>query len=133
MLAFHNYCVGLGVEFCSEVTSALHLVERHHLGMPPSQLDLPPAVPGSQLGPTQPFPLSVACTDLATGHLVQLRELAPNQVKLVGSMQAMSSMQAVADSLVGAAVTRIDWAEAQASEWLEQLVHTSACSIVATA
>ena len=51
----------------------------------------------------------------------------------MGSMLAGGSMQAVVDSLVGAAVARIDRAEVLASERLEQLVHTSARAVVATA
>ena len=49
------------------------------------------------------------------------------------SSQDLGCTQAVVDSLVGAAVARIDRAEAQASERLEQLVHTSARAVVATA
>ena len=102
-------------------------------------------MPGSQLGTTQPFPPSMACTDLATGHPIPLKELAPNQVELMGSTQAVDSAQAmgsmlaggstqaVVDSLVGVAVARIDQAEVLASERLEQLVHTSAWAVVATA
>ena len=102
-------------------------------------------MPGSQLGATQPFPPSVACTDLATGQPIPLRELAPDQVELVGSTQAMDSaqavgsmlaggsMQAVVDSLVHVEVARIDRAEVLDSERLEQLVHTSTRAVVATA
>ena len=67
MLALRDYCTGLGAEFCDTVTSALHLAARHRLGAPPPQVAQALAVPGSQLDTTQPFPPSVACTDLATG------------------------------------------------------------------
>ena len=70
MLALRDYCMGLGAEFCDTVSSALRLAARHRLGAPPSPLALPPAVPSGQLGPTQPLPPSVACTDLATGQPV---------------------------------------------------------------
>ena len=145
MLALRDYCAGLGAEFCDTVTSALHLAARHRLSAPPPQFAQALAVPGSQLDTTQPFPPSVACTDLATSQPIPLRELAPDQVELVGSTQAVDSAQAmgsmlaggstqaVVDSLVGAAVARIDRAEVLASERLEQLVHTSARAVVATA
>ena len=67
MLALRDYCIGLGADFCNTVTSALRLAARHRLGAPPPQLAQALTVPGSSLGATQPFPPSVACTDLATG------------------------------------------------------------------
>ena len=145
MLALHDYCTSLGADFCDTVTSALHPAACHRRGAPPPQLAQALAVLGSQLGATHPFPPSVACTDLATGQPIPFREFAPDQVELVGSTQAVDSAQAmgsmlaggstqaVIDSLVGAAVARIDWAEVLASERLEQLVHTSARAVVATA
>ena len=151
MLALRGYCMGLGTEFCDAVSSALRLAARHRLGAPPSQLALPPAVLSGQLGLTQPLPPSVACTDLATGQPVPVWEPVQDQAELMGSTPALGSSQgigstqaldssqdlgstqAVVDSLVGAAVARLDRAEALASERLEQLVHTSARAVVATA
>ena len=67
MLALCDYCTGLGVDFCDTITSALHLAARHRFGAPPPQLAQALTVPGGSLGATQPFLLSVACIDLATG------------------------------------------------------------------
>ena len=58
---------------------------------------------------------------------------AVDSAQAMGSMLAGGSTQAVVDSLVGAAVARIDRAEVLASERLEQLVHTSTRAMVATA
>ena len=43
----------------------------------------------------------------------------------------VDSTQAAIDNIVDAAVARLDRVEEQASEWLKQLVHTSARAVVA--